>query len=74
MSADNQQGSTVSQMSDLFGDPPLMKGEDTARYWRLHAQSRMNSNLKRISKSFVFANTPTYYGSSSATNKAQHRL
>jgi hypothetical protein len=37
MLADNQQDSTASQMSDLFGEPPLMKGEDKARYWRLHA-------------------------------------
>ena len=33
----NQQSSTVSQMSDLFGEPPLIRGEDKARYWRLHA-------------------------------------
>jgi hypothetical protein len=33
----NQQASTPGKMSDLFGEPPLMKGEDTARYWRLHA-------------------------------------
>ena len=33
----SQQDSTVAQMSDLFGEPPLMKGEDRARYWRLHA-------------------------------------
>ena len=37
MSADNQQDSALSQMSDLFGEPPLIKGEDKARYWRLHA-------------------------------------
>src|ERR1700722_9899863 len=33
----SQQDSTVNQMSYLFGEPPLMKGEDSARYWRLHA-------------------------------------
>jgi hypothetical protein len=37
MSVNNQQDSAVSQMSDLFGEPPLMRGEDSARYWRLHA-------------------------------------
>jgi hypothetical protein len=24
-------------MSDLFGEPPLIRGEDKARYWRLHS-------------------------------------
>src|SRR3981081_477772 len=28
---------TTSQIDDLFGVPPLIKGEDSARYWRLHA-------------------------------------
>jgi hypothetical protein len=37
MSDNNKQGSTISQMSDLFGEPPLIRGEDIARYWRLHA-------------------------------------
>jgi hypothetical protein len=37
MSTNNPKDSTVSQMSDLFGEPPLIRGEDKARYWRLHA-------------------------------------
>jgi hypothetical protein len=37
MLAENQDDSAVSQMDDLFGPPPLIKGEDVARYWRLHA-------------------------------------
>ena len=28
MLAGNQEGSTARQMDDLFGPPPLMKGED----------------------------------------------
>jgi len=37
MSVNDQHGSTISQMIDLFGPPPLIRGEDVARYWRLHA-------------------------------------
>lgn len=37
MLATNPNDSTTSQIDDLFGVPPLIKGEDTARYWRLHA-------------------------------------
>jgi hypothetical protein len=37
MLANNPKDSTADQMSDLFGPPPLIKGEDLARYWRLHA-------------------------------------
>ena len=37
MLANNQEDSAIRQMDDLFGEPPLIKGEDTARYWRLHA-------------------------------------
>jgi hypothetical protein len=37
MLVENQEGFAVGQMDDLFGPPPLIKGEDTARYWRLHA-------------------------------------
>ncbi len=33
----NLKDSTLSQLDDLFGPPPLIKGEDLARYWRLHA-------------------------------------
>jgi hypothetical protein len=37
MLATNPNDSAKSQIDDLFGAPPLIKGEDTARYWRLHA-------------------------------------
>src|SRR3977135_1968517 len=37
MLAENQEGSAVSVIDDLFGPPALIKDEDTARYWRLHA-------------------------------------
>jgi hypothetical protein len=37
MLATNPNDSAISQIDDLFGAPPLIKGEDTARYWRLHA-------------------------------------
>jgi hypothetical protein len=37
MSDSNPKESTVSQLDDLFGPPPLIRGEDLARYWRLHA-------------------------------------
>jgi hypothetical protein len=37
MLAENHEGSAESQIEDLFGPPPLIKGEDAARYWRLHA-------------------------------------
>jgi hypothetical protein len=37
MLAENQEDSAISQMDDLFGEPPLIKGEDTARYSRLLA-------------------------------------
>jgi hypothetical protein len=37
MLAENQGDSAISQMDDLFGEPPLIKGEDTARYSRLLA-------------------------------------
>lgn len=37
MSANNDEDSATSQMDDLFGEPPLMKGEDKARYFRLLA-------------------------------------
>jgi hypothetical protein len=33
----NPQSSAVSQMSDLFGEPPLIRGENRARYDRLFA-------------------------------------
>jgi hypothetical protein len=35
MSAENQKDSAMSQLDDLFGEPPLIKGEDKARYCRL---------------------------------------
>jgi hypothetical protein len=37
MLASNPKDSAITQIDDLFGAPPLIKGEDTARYWRLHA-------------------------------------
>jgi hypothetical protein len=37
MSDISQQDSSLSQMNDLFGEPPLIKGEDKARYLRLLA-------------------------------------
>jgi hypothetical protein len=37
MSNENQEDTAADLMNDLFGPPPLMKGEDAARYWRLHA-------------------------------------
>jgi hypothetical protein len=37
MLAENQEDSAINQMDDLFGEPPLLKGEDTARYGRLLA-------------------------------------
>jgi hypothetical protein len=37
MLAENHEGSAESHIEDLFGPPPLIKGEDAARYWRLHA-------------------------------------
>src|SRR5271167_2541099 len=37
MSANNPKDSPTNQMSDLFGKPPLIRGEDEARYWRLQA-------------------------------------
>jgi hypothetical protein len=37
MLAENQEGSAADAMNDLFGPPPLIQGEDAARYWRLHA-------------------------------------
>jgi hypothetical protein len=37
MPVNGQEDSAISQIDDLFGAPPLIKGEDTARYWRLHA-------------------------------------
>jgi len=37
MLATNPNDPAKSQIDDLFGAPPLIKGEDTARYWRLHA-------------------------------------
>ena len=36
-------------MSDLFGNPPLMKGEDAARYWRLHAAIEHDHQPKTFS-------------------------
>lgn len=36
MLANSQGGAAVDQLDDLFGEPPLIKGEDKARYWRLH--------------------------------------
>jgi len=35
MLANSRTGSTASEMGDLFGPPPLIKGEDKARYCRL---------------------------------------
>jgi hypothetical protein len=37
---ENQETSAVNRMDDLFGPPPLIRGEDAARYWRLHAAIR----------------------------------
>jgi hypothetical protein len=37
MLAENNEGSAESHIEDLFGPPPLIKGEDAARYRRLHA-------------------------------------
>jgi hypothetical protein len=37
MLAKNQEDTAADLMNDLLGPPPLMKGEDAARYWRLHA-------------------------------------
>jgi hypothetical protein len=37
MLVENQEGSAESHIEDLFGPPPLIRGEDAARYWRLHA-------------------------------------
>jgi len=37
MLANDQEDSAKNQMDDLFGAPPLIKGEDAARYWRLRA-------------------------------------
>jgi hypothetical protein len=37
MLAESQENSAINQMDDLFGEPPLIKGEDTARYSRLLA-------------------------------------
>jgi hypothetical protein len=37
MLATNPNDSAISQIDDLFGAAPLIKGEDTARYWRQHA-------------------------------------
>jgi hypothetical protein len=37
MSTNKLKNSTADQMSDLFGPPPLIRGEDLARYWRLQA-------------------------------------
>jgi hypothetical protein len=36
MLANSQGGAAVDQLDDLFGEPPLIRGEDKARYWRLH--------------------------------------
>ena len=38
MSDNNKKDSALSQMDDLFGEPPLIKGEDSARYYRLFAE------------------------------------
>src|SRR4030088_1497698 len=37
MLAKNEEDSVGNQMNDLLGPPPLIQGEDAARYWRLHA-------------------------------------
>src|SRR5260370_36395193 len=37
MLAENQEGSAERHIEDLFGTPRMIKGEDAARYWRLHA-------------------------------------
>src|SRR5271169_4159451 len=37
MSANNPKDSPTDQMSDLLGPPPLIRGEDHARYLRLQA-------------------------------------
>jgi hypothetical protein len=48
MLANNPEDSIADQMSDLFGEPPLMSGEDKARYWRLHAAVRHEIKPKTI--------------------------
>ncbi len=37
MSANNPKDSPANEMFDLFGPPPLIRGEDVTRYWRLNA-------------------------------------
>src|ERR1700680_140608 len=37
MLTENHEGSAESRIEYLFGPPPLIRGEDAARYWRLHA-------------------------------------
>jgi hypothetical protein len=48
MSAKKQNDSVVDSMVDLFGSPPLIKGEDETRYWRLHAAFEHDVQPKTI--------------------------
>jgi hypothetical protein len=48
MLAEYKDDSAVSQMDDLFGPPPLIKGEDVARFWRLHAAIAHGSKPETI--------------------------
>ena len=48
MSVEEQSDSAVDHMVDLFGPPPLIKGEDSARYWRLNAAFEHDVKPKTI--------------------------
>jgi hypothetical protein len=46
----SKEESIGSQLDDLFGPPPLIRGENAARYWRLHSAFEHDIKPKTFSE------------------------
>ena len=74
MPAGNKNDSTISHIDDLLGKPPLIRGEDAARYWRVNAAIAHESKPETIFDKIRVREITNKYWEQQRCKQALHRL